>query len=270
MFYLIPILTVFITGFTDWNGFDSPTFIGWENYKLMFTYDDTFIVALVNLLKWSVIAVVIHVPFGALVAFILYKKPFGWRFTRGVFMIPNIISISAWAIIYRFIFNDEIGLLNNFVRLIGFENFHVNWLFDPRYAFSAITLTWVFYAVIVTLLVLNDLMAIPKELHEAAYIDGATEMDIQIRINLPLIKNAIATSIILSIVSRITMFEVIYLTTKGGPGNSTYNISLMLFEGIINYEYGYANAVSTIMIILGVGVLVIINKLFKLNKVTGN
>jgi raffinose/stachyose/melibiose transport system permease protein len=264
-FYFIPIVTVFFSGFTEWNGFNAPKFNGLANYKMIFFYDNTIWVSLWNLLLWSLIAAFIHVPFGALVALIIFKRPPGWRFVRGVFMIPNVIAISAWAIIYRFIFNDQIGILNNLIRKIGFPNFHANWFFEPQYSFSAITLTWVFYAVIVTLLVLSDLMAIPKELHEAAKIDGATETQINLRINLPLIRGALGTSVILAVISRITMFEGIFLTTKGGPGNSTYNISIMLYDGIINYQFGYANAVATIMIILGVGVLAITTKVFKMN-----
>jgi raffinose/stachyose/melibiose transport system permease protein len=265
-FFLIPIITVFVTGFTEWNGFNAPHFVGFDNYKKVFFDDNTFWVSLKNLFLWSFIAVFVHVPFGVLVAFILYKQPFGGRFVRGVFMIPNVIALSAWAIIYRFIFNDEIGILNTLIRNIGFSNFHANWFFDKSYGFYGISLTWVFYAVIVTLLVLSDLMAIPKELHEAAKIDGASERQINFLINLPLVLGSIGTSVILSIIGRITMFESIFLTTKGGPGNSTYNISLMLYDGIINYKNGYANAVATIMILLGVGVLIITTKIFKLNK----
>ncbi|SEN05671.1 carbohydrate ABC transporter permease [Paenibacillus sp. OV219] len=265
-FYFVPILTVFTTGFTEWNGFNAPKLVGFDNYKMIFTDDNSLTVSLINLFKWSIIAAFIHVPFGALVAFIIFKRPVGWRFVRGVFMIPNVIAVSAWAIIYRFIFNDQMGLLNNFIRKLGFSNFHTNWFFDTQYAFSAISLTWVFYAVIVTLLVLSDLMAIPKELHEAAKIDGATEAQIHWRINLPLIRGSLGTSVILSVIARITMFEAIFLTTKGGPGNSTYNISVMLYDGIINYQFGYANAVATIMIILGIGVLAITTKVFRMNK----
>lgn len=265
-FFLVPAITVFVTGFTEWNGFDAPRFVGIANYKKVLFYDNTFWVALRNLFWWSVYAAVVHVPFGAIVAFILYKKPPGWRFVRGVFMIPNVIALSAWAIIYRFIFSDQVGILNNFIRSIGFPDFHINWFYDAKYGFSAITFTWLFYAVIVTLLVLTDLMAIPKELHEAARIDGASETQINLLINLPLVRGALGTSVILSIIARITMFEAIFLTTKGGPGNSTYNISIMLYDGIISYQNGYANAVATIMIILGIGVLVVATKVFRMNR----
>jgi len=266
LFYLVPIATVFITGFTKWNGFNSPEFIGFDNYIKLFTYNNTFAISLRNLFFWSLIAATVHVGFGTLVAFILFKRPWGWRIVRGTFMIPNVISVAAWAMIYKFIFNDDIGIINNFMRYIGFSDFHVKWFYEMPAAFFAVTFTWLFYAVIVMLIVLNDLMAIPKEIHEAALLDGANEWQVTWHINLPLVKKAIGTGIILSVTSRIAMFEEVALTTRGGPGNETYNIPLMLYNGIVNSEYGYANAAATIMILLGVGVMALVNRLFRMNE----
>lgn len=266
MFYVVPIATVIITGFAEWNGFNAPQFTGLNNYIKLFTYDNTFLIAIRNLLLWSLIAATIHVGFGTLVAFILFKRPRGWKVVRGVFMIPNVIAAAAWALIYKFMFNDDIGVINNFIRSIGFDSFHVKWFYESPAAFFAIMFTWLFFAVYVCLIVLNDLMAIPKEVHEAAKLDGASDWQVTRFINLPLVKNAIGTGVILSVTSRIAMFEEIQLTSRGGPGNDTYNISLMLYEGIVNYEYGYANAAGTMMILLGVFVLLLINRLFKMNE----
>jgi len=266
LFYLVPIVTVFVTGFTKWNGFNSPEFIGFDNYIKLFTYNNTFAISLRNLFLWSLIAATLHVGFGTLVAFILFKRPCGWRLVRGTFMIPNVISVAAWAMIYKFIFNDDIGIINNFMRNIGFSDFHVKWFYEMPAAFFAVTFTWLFYAVIVMLIVLNDLMAIPKDIHEAALLDGANEWQVTRYINLPLVKKAIGTGIILSVTSRIAMFEEVALTTRGGPGNETYNIPLMLYNGIVNSEYGYANAAGTIMILLGVAVMALINRLFRMNE----
>jgi raffinose/stachyose/melibiose transport system permease protein len=266
LFYLVPIVTVFVTGFTEWNGFGSPVFIGLDNYINLVSYDDTFLISLRNLFLWSIIAATIHVGFGTLVAFILYKRPVGWRIVRGTFMIPNVISVAAWAMMYKFIFNDDIGVINNFIRDIGFIDFHVKWFYESPAAFIAVTLTWLFYAVIVMLIVLNELMAIPKEVHEAALLDGANEWQITRHINLPLVKNAIGTSVILSVTARIAMFEEVALTTRGGPGNDTYNIPLMLYNGIVNSVYGYANAAGTVMILLGVLVMLTISRLFRMNE----
>ena len=264
MFYLQPILTVFYTSLTKWDGFNAPTFIGLENYINLFQ-NQAFLISLKNILLWSLIAATLHVGFGVLVAFVLYYRPKGWKVTRAVFMVPNVISAAAWAMIYKFIFNDSMGILNTLIRKLD-PNFHVQWFYNSPYAFWAVTLTWLFYAVIVTLVVLNDLMAIPQELTEAARIDGASGWQITRYIHLPLCRNAIGTGIICSMTSRVAMYEQIALTTAGGPGDDTMNLPIILVKSIQDMKYGYANANGVIMFLLGLVILAVINKAFKMNE----
>ncbi len=263
VFYLVPIATVFVTSFTSWDGFNAPEFNGIANYLRLFQ-NDAFLVSLWNILAWSVVAIVLHVGFGVLVAFILYRKPFGWKFTRMVFMVPNVISAAAWAMIYKFVFNNDIGILNGLIRIFN-PDFSVQWFFESGYAFWAVTLTWLFYAVIVTLIVLGDLMAIPSEIHEAAKIDGASEWQITKAINLPLCRNAIGTSVICSVTARIAMYEQIALTTGGGPGDETMSLPLILVNAITDMNYGYGNASAVIMFILGILTLLVVNRMFRMN-----
>lgn len=264
MFYLSPIITVFVTSLTEWDGFNSPKFIGLNNFIRMFK-SETFLISLKNLLYWSLIAATIHVGFGVLIAFILYKKPRGWKFTRAVFMIPNVISAAAWALIYKFIFNDDMGVLNNVIRIFN-PDFDVQWFYQSPYAFWAVALTWMFYSVIVTLIVHNDLMSIPEEILEAARIDGASGWRIIANIQLPLCRNSIGTGVICAVTSRIAMYEQIALTTAGGPGNDTMNIPLILVNSISDMKYGYANANGVIMFIIGLVILALVNKIFKMNE----
>lgn len=262
LFYLIPIVQVCVTSFTQWDGFNAPKFNGVANYQKLF-HNPAFKESLINLLGWSFLAATVHVGFGVLVAFVLYKKPFGWRLTRTVFMIPNVISIAAWAMIYKYFFRNDIGILNTLLRTIN-PDININWFFEKPYAFWAITLTWIFYAVIVTLLVYGDLMAIPDTLHEAARIDGATSFQTLMRIDLPLCRNAIGTGVICSITARIAMYEAVYLTTNGAGG--TMNLPMILVRAIQDSNYGYANAVGVIMLVLGVVILAVVNKLFRMNE----
>lgn len=263
LFYLVPVLTLVYTSFTKWDGANLPVFTGLTNYIKLFGAED-FQRALVNLLLWSLIAGTLHVFFGTLIALILFKEPHGWKFVETVFMIPNVIAMAAWAMIYRFVFNGSYGVLNGIIRLFV-PRFAVDWLFQSPYAFFAVTLTWVFYAVVVTLLVLGDLKAIPSDLHEAARIDGANEWYITMRINLPLCRNSIGTAVICSISARISMYETIALTTRGGPGNDTMNIPLILVNAINNSKYGYANAAGMVMLLIGIILLVVVNKAFRMN-----
>ncbi len=263
MFYLVPILTVAVTSFCEWDGFNAPQFVGLRNYIAMFT-SDTFLISLRNLALWAVIAVVLHVGFGVLVALVLYRRPFGWRLTRSVFMVPNVISAAAWALIYKFIFADDIGILNSAIRTVN-PDFHVRWFYSSPYAFWAVTFTWLFYAVIVTLIVLGDLLAIPEEVNEAAKIDGANGLQTTFFIHLPMCRSAIGTGIICSVTSRIAMYESIALTTAGGPGDDTMNLPIILVNSILDMKYGYANANGVIMFILGLIILWAVNKAFKMN-----
>ena len=116
-----------------------------------------------------------------------------------------------------------------------------------------------------TLIVLNDLMAIPEELTEAAKVDGASGWNLVSRIYLPLCRNSIGTGLICSITSRIAMYEQIRLTTAGGPGDDTMNIPLILVNSINDMKYGYANALGVIMFILGILILLIVDKAFRMN-----
>lgn len=264
MFYLVPVIQVFVTSFTSWDGFNSPKFNGLSNYTNLFTRG-AFLISLKNLLAWSLIAMTLHVGFGTLVAFILFRKPWGWKFTRAVFMIPNVISAAAWAMMYRFIFNNDFGVLNYIIRLFN-PDFQVQWFYSSPYAFISVTLTWLFYAVIVTLVVLGDLMNIPQEWMEAAKIDGAGTWQLVRYIQLPLCRNAIGTSVICSLTSRITMYEQIALTTAGGPGDDTMSLSMMLVNNLTDYKYGQANAIGVIMFLIGLVVLVVVNRAFRMSE----
>jgi len=263
-FYIVPIITVFVTSFTKWDGFNLPHFVGMDNYIALFQ-STVFQISLKNLLGWSIIAATLHVGFGTLVAFVLFRRKPGWRMVRGVFMIPNVISAAAWAMIYKFVFNNDFGIINSMARVF-YPGFQANWFYASPWAFWAITLTWLFYAVYVTLIVLTELLAVPQDLHEAAMLDGATALKTILHIDLPLCRNAIGTGIILSITSRVAMYESIALTSRGGPGDDTQNIPLILVKAINDMKYGYANASAVIMFIIGVLTLLLINWLFRMRE----
>jgi raffinose/stachyose/melibiose transport system permease protein len=262
LFYLMPIVTVFITSFTEWDGFNPIKFNGINNYIKLFK-SPLFSESLKNLLGWSLIAATFHVGYGVLVALVLFRKPIGWKFTRMVFMIPNVIPISAWAMIYKYFFRNDIGVLNQFLRIF-YPDIDINWFFERPYAFWAITLTWAFYSVVVTLLVMGDLMAIPDSIHDAAKIDGANSFQVMKWIDMPLSRNAIGTGVICSITARIAMYEGILLTTNGA-GN-TMNFPMVLVRSIQDAKYGYANVSAVVMIVIGLLTLAIVNKAFRMNE----
>lgn len=264
MFYAEPIIVLLRTSLTKWDGFNDPEFIGMKNYTRLIE-NSTAAISLKNLLYWSALAATVHVGYGLIVALIWYHKPRGWKLSRAVFMIPNVISPAAFALIFRFLFNDSMGAVNVILRKI-LPNFAVQWFFVSPYAFWAVTFIWLFYAVVVSLVIYNDLMAIPTSLIEAARIDGASGWQVIRRIYLPLCHNSIGTAVICSITSRIAMYEAIALTTSGGPGSDTMSLTVLMMRAITDYNYGFANAIGVVTFIFGMLVLLVVNKLFRMGE----
>jgi raffinose/stachyose/melibiose transport system permease protein len=266
VFYLVPIGTVFLTSFSRWNNLEPFTFTGLSNYRELFTRDPALLKAIRNTVVWVLLGILVHVPLGVAVALACARQLPGWRLTRGVFLIPNLISSAAWALIYSFIFNPSIGLLNQGLRKVGFANANINWLFDATTAPIAIALTWLFYAGVITLLTLSELLSFPVELREAAIIDGASDFQIDVFISLPMLKNIIGTGAILASTSALLMVDQILLLTSGGPNNATMNFPMMQLLSILNYRYGYANAIAMILMIGGISMVYAINRIFGLGK----
>ncbi len=119
----------------------------------------------------------------------------------------------------------------------------------------------------IIILVLAGILAIPGDLVEAARIDGASEMEINFKVRLPLIRTILGTSVILAATSMLREFELIYLTTNGGPGETTLNLPLYLYKtSMTDNNYGYANMMGVVLILAGILTVYAINRLFRMNE----
>lgn len=266
LIYLWPLGLAIISSFTVWNGFEPMRFVGLANYKNIFTSPD-FHNAFFNTVKWAFFAAFVHVPFGVVVALILIRRRPGWRFTRAAFMVPNIISRTSLAILFIFVYKPEVGILNSLIQMIGFKDFNINWLFDPRTAFLSVTNIWLWFAAVITLITLAELSSISPSLHEAARIDGASDFQIDLHIHLPLLHRIIGTGMIIAVTSVFKEFEAIYMTTNGGPGNLTMNIAVMMVSRITHTnQYGYANALGIILLVMGIAVMIASTRMFKMDR----
>lgn len=268
--YLWPLILSIISSFCRWNGFEAMQFIGFNNYIELFQ-DDDFLAALKNTLIWALCAAFIHVPWGVLVALVLSKKMRGWKFVRSSFMIPNIISQSGMALLFMFIFKPDAGILNSIIRVFAGDDFNINWLYDKRTALFSLTQMWLWFAAVITLITIAELLSISPELYEAAKIDGANVWQIDFYINIPLLRNIIGTGMIVAITSVFKMFDIIYMTTNGGPGNATINLAVMSVNAIVvQNRYGYANAIGVMMLLMGVAVMLLIQKGMKTDRSTAD
>lgn len=222
--------------------------------------------AIKNTVIWVVLQSVIHVGLGTVIAFLLARREKGWKVLRTIYMIPNVVSAAALGVIFLNVFNAKYGLLNSFIAQIIGKPYTKNWFFEQNSAFFTVTLTWLLYSGLIVILVLAGIMSIPEDVVEAAKIDGASNMQVNMKIRLPLIRTVMGTCVILAATSKLREFELIYLTTNGGPGDKTLNLPLYLYKAsMMDNNYGYANMMGVILIVAGVIVVYCINRLFRMN-----
>jgi raffinose/stachyose/melibiose transport system permease protein len=249
----------------EWKGFSGNiTFIGLDNYIVALN-DSEFIVSFQHTLIWIFLQSTIHVAIGISFAIIISRKFKGWKILRTSFMIPNMISASALGFIFLMVFNGQIGLVNSVLQKLHLEQFAHNWFFEPSTAFASVTVTWLIFAGLIMLLVLTEIGTIPNSLYEAADLDGASQWQKDIFVTLPQLRNVIGTCFIIAATSKLKEFELIYLTTKGGPGTQTMSLPLYLYNtSIVQNNFGYSNMIGTVLIALGLILIFLISKIFKI------
>lgn len=262
--YAAPILMVLYTSLCNYTVSTSPVLIGFANFREIFQ-DDSFRVAIVNTLKWVLIQSTFHVMLGLVMALVLRRKPKGWQAVRTAYMIPNIIPTAATGVMFMLLLNPTFGILKPVYEFFGMDTRYIVNLFgNSKYAFWTVTATWVFYSGFNTIIFLAEMGAIDKEIYEAAVVDGASPWQLDRYITLPLMRNIFGTCVTLASVAMVSQFDIIYMTTKGGPGTSTLNLPTYLYKIVtLENNYGKANAVGVVQIALGLTLVILIRRLFR-------
>jgi raffinose/stachyose/melibiose transport system permease protein len=206
------------------------------------------------------------VAIGVVFSLIMARKKWYTKVSRTVFMLPNIISTAALGMLFFNIFNPMYGPVNKIIQLLGNKSFNINWYANPNTAFFAVTITWLPFAAIVSILVTAELAAIPEEIFEAATIDGVTEFQMNRLIKLPMIRNAVGTGTILSATSMLQKMDILIMTSNGGPGNTTMNLPLLIYlTAMQDNNFGLANTYGVILILIGLASIGFINKIYRMN-----
>lgn len=264
--YLISIGEIVITSFTEWRIGGEISFVGLENYKTVFASEE-FGAAVKNNIIWILLQSTVHVWTGVIFALLVSRGKRYSGFFQTIYMLPNIISSAAVAMVFYNLFNPMYGPINKIIQALGVENFKVNWFADQNYAFPAVTLTWLPYAAMVSILVIAELKAIPAEINDAALVDGATEFQTIVHVKLPLVRSAIGTGTILAATSMLQKFDILTITTNGGPGIRTMNLPLLVYKTAFkDSNFGIANTQGLILILIGLITIALINKIFRMNE----
>ncbi|MCD8148935.1 MAG: sugar ABC transporter permease [Clostridiales bacterium] len=167
--------------------------------------------------------------------------------------------------VYTLLLNPTFGILKPIYEVFGWDTRYIVNLFgNSKYAFWTVTATWVFYSGFNMIIFLAQMGAIDKKIYEAAVVDGATPWQLDRYITIPLMKNVFGTCVTLASIAMVSQFDIIYMTTKGGPGTSTLNLPTYLYKIMtLENNYGKANAVGVIQIALGVSLVILIRRLFR-------
>ncbi|KWX77286.1 carbohydrate ABC transporter permease [Paenibacillus jilunlii] len=265
--YAVSIVILFGTSFTEWSSGRKPVFIGLANYIQLFTDDSDFRKSFLNTGVWVLLQSTIHVAIGTVFAIILNMKEFYWKFARTVYMFPNIISGAAVGMLFLCMLNPDFGAVNSIVRLFGNADYAQNWFMDYTTAFFSVTMTWLPYAAVVTILILAEIAAIPESLFESARIDGASELKINFYIILPMLRNIIGTCVILAGTSMLQKMDIIMMTTGGGPGNETMNLPIYIYKtALMENNFGYSNSVGVFLIGFGLVFVLLCRNLFRIGS----
>ncbi|SDW51302.1 carbohydrate ABC transporter permease [Paenibacillus sp. PDC88] len=249
LFFIYPILNSIYYSFTSWNGVsENPKFIGFENYIKAFG-DERFWESALNNGWFILFSCGIQVPLIVLFSLLIANvKRLKGLYKTAVFL-PSIMSTAVIGILWGFIYEPNIGLLNQILGLLGIEPIY--WLSDEKYAMFSILLTnawqWTGFYII---MVLAAILAIPRDLDEAAEIDGANRLQRALSITLPLIKPIISVVIMLSIAGAMKAADIVIVMTKGGPAGSTDVLATYMIKyAITNFKYGYGNTIAVLIFV---------------------
>lgn len=263
--YAAPIISVVYTAFCDYNISTPPQFAGLKNFVTIWK-DESFRKSIVNTLVWVLLQSTFHVTLGLAVALILRRKPFGWTVVRTAYMIPNIIPTAATGVMFTLLLNPSFGIIKEISEVFGITPVP-NLFGNSQYAFWTVTATWIFYSGFNTIIFLSEMGAVDNQIYEAAEVDGAKPWQVDWYITLPMMKNIFGTCVVLASVAMVSQFDILYVTTRGGPGTTTLNLPMYLYKtAMLENNYGKANAVGVIQIALGLILVVLIQRMFSMNK----
>ncbi len=261
-FFIYPFFFNFYGSLMKWRGFSEMCWNNFANYGKLFN-DDAFLLAIKNNIMWALSQGFIQVPLATIVALILARRPKGWKSMRTIYFLPNVISTVAIATVWIALYNPQFGPINALVKMFGGQPH--NWLGDTATALPAIIGMTVIYIGYFMIIILASIMNIPKQLYEAAEIDGASTLQQEFYITLPMIRGTLVTCITLAMAYGMRHFETTYLMTGGGPAYSTITIGIAMYQKMDALRYGEAGAAGIILILLGTVVIVILRKLLGKN-----
>jgi multiple sugar transport system permease protein len=224
-------------------------FVGFYNFQQQLT-DPTTLTAFRTTGVYTLISVGVEMCLGFVLALLFSSYLYGAGLLRTLIMIPVLLSPIVVGLSWRFMYNPNIGIINQLFQMVGLPGPH--WLEDPRLAFWAVMAADVWqWTPFVTLVLVAGLHSISPEIHEAALLDGLRLRHFVRYVYLPLLVPVLMVIVLLRVMDGLRTFDVVYSLTQGGPGLSTMLISIRTWTlGLINLDFGQASALAYLIVIL--------------------
>ncbi len=264
IFFFIPFFQTFVISLKDYStDIYNPAFAGLRNYAVLL-HSKEFYTALTNTFLFLILVVPFLSIFPLIVAIFINGKIRGVSLYKVLIYLPVVVSIVVVAIAFKWLYAQE-GILNYFLQLINISP--IGWLTDTRFAMLSVAIVTIYKGIGYYMMIyLSALIGVPKDLYEAAEVDGANEFFKHLTVTIPHLMPAIALVVTVSSISALKVFAEIYVMTKGGPLNSTKTIVYYIYERAFeNLDLSMASCASVVLLIL-ILVFSIINITFFENK----
>ncbi|MFF3784600.1 carbohydrate ABC transporter permease [Streptomyces sp. NPDC001933] len=248
----LPVVASVVLAFTKYDVLTAPQFVGLDNFRDMLD-DAVFRKSIVNTVVYTFFTVPFGMALGLLVALALHTGLKARGIFRTAVFIPQVTATVAIALVWLWIYNPGNGLLNTLLSFLGIDG--PAWLSSTTWAMPSVILVGIWQGIGMKMLIyLAALQSLPKELYEAASVDGASKVRQFFSITLPLLKPATFFVLITSMISAFQSFDQIYILTDGGPGNSTTMMTFEIYKSAFReFRIGYASAQSLVLFVLLMG-----------------
>jgi raffinose/stachyose/melibiose transport system permease protein len=245
----------------SWDGISAPQFVGVANYVQMLQEDPIFWTAFRNSVVYTAINLLIQLGMGLFLANLLTYVGRGRELIKTLYFLPTVISTVAIAFLFRKIYSFEpAGLVNLVLSQVGLGGLATPWLSDLGTALAAVSIPdgWRMMGVYMVILYAG-LLAVPQELQEAARIDGASEWRVFWSIRFPYIRPVWYTTMVMATTFSLRGFDIPYLLTNGGPGQSTELLTTYMYRtGFTQLEFGYGSAIAVFIVLQCMAVVALI------------
>ena len=226
-------------------------FVALKNYIALFR-DNVFLHSIGNTLIYTVCCLVLQFVIGFALALFFTKKFSFSKPVRGLLMIPWMIPITVTALMFKFIFGTDVGILNYILKSLGLISQNIDWLTSSGTAMLALIVANVWIGIPFNMILISTgLTTIPTELYESASIDGAGKLSTFFKITLPLLRPTIESVLILGFIYTFKVFDLVFVMTGGGPVNSTQMLSTYSYKLSFGmYKYSMGSAVANVLFVL--------------------